>query len=82
MVRECTIHFGNVKIFTDCSITLTWIKSSSHSFKTFLSARVGEIQNIIRNVEVDNIVVMADNNAIHGKWTIRNVNEVHPVTDG
>jgi len=37
---------------------------------------------IIRNVEVDDIVVMAENNAIHGKWTISRVNEVHPVTDG
>ena len=37
---------------------------------------------IVRNVEVGDIVVMADNNAVHGKWTISSVNEVHPVTDG
>ena len=31
-----------------------------------------------RNVEVDDIVVMADNNAIRGKWTIGRVIEVYP----
>ena len=35
-----------------------------------------------RNVEVDDIVVMADNNAIRGKWTIGRVIEVYPGTDG
>ena len=35
-----------------------------------------------RNVEVDDLVVMADNNAIRGKWTIGRVIEVHPRTDG
>ena len=35
-----------------------------------------------RNVEVDDLVVMADNNAIRGKWTIGRVIEVHPGTDG
>ena len=35
-----------------------------------------------RNVQVDDIVVMADNNAIRGKWTIGRVIEVYPGTDG
>ena len=34
-----------------------------------------------RNVEVDDIIVMADNNAIRGKWTIGRVIEVYPGTD-
>ena len=35
-----------------------------------------------RDVQVDDIVVMADNNAIRGKWTIGRVIEVYPGTDG
>ena len=35
-----------------------------------------------RNVEVDDIIVMADNNAIRGKWAIGRVIEVYPGTDG
>lgn len=31
-----------------------------------------------QNVEVDDIVLIADNNAIHGKWTIGRVIEVYP----
>ena len=42
---ECTIQFADVKFFTDSSITLAWIQSPSRSFKPFVSARVGEIQN-------------------------------------
>ncbi|XP_068756931.1 uncharacterized protein [Montipora capricornis] len=45
IMKECTIQFGDVKFFTDSSITLAWIQSSSRSFKPFVSARVGEIQN-------------------------------------
>jgi len=45
IVKECTIQFADVKFFTDSSITLAWIQSPSHSFKPFVSARVGEIQN-------------------------------------
>lgn len=45
IVKECTIQFGDVKFFTDSSITLAWIQSPSRSFKPFVSARVGEIQN-------------------------------------
>lgn len=44
IVKECKIQFADVKFFTDSSITLTWIQSPSHSFKPFVSARVGEIQ--------------------------------------
>ena len=35
-----------------------------------------------RNVELDDLVVMADNNAIHGRWTIGRVIDVYPGTDG
>lgn len=35
-----------------------------------------------RNVEVDDIVVITDNNAMRGKWTIGVVIEVHPGTGG
>ena len=34
-----------------------------------------------RNVEVDDLVVMADNNAIRGRWTIGRVIEVYPGAD-
>ena len=44
-MKECTIQFADVKFFTDSSITLAWIQSPSRSFKPFVSARVGEIQN-------------------------------------
>ena len=45
IVKEGTIQFADVKFFTDSSITLAWIQSPSRSFKPFVSARVGEIQN-------------------------------------
>ena len=45
IVKECTIQFGDFKFFTESSITIAWIQSSSRSFKPFVSARVGEIQN-------------------------------------
>ena len=45
IVKECTIQFADVKFFTDSSITLAWIQSPSRSFKPFVSARIGEIQN-------------------------------------
>ena len=35
-----------------------------------------------RNVQVDDVVVMADNNALRGKWSIGRVLEVYPGTDG
>ena len=35
-----------------------------------------------RNLEVDDLVVMADNNAIRGRWTIGRVIEVYPRADG
>lgn len=35
-----------------------------------------------RNVEVDDLVVMADNNAIRGRWTVGRVIEVYPGADG
>ena len=44
-MKECTIEFDDVKFFTDSTITLAWTQSPSHSFKPFVSARVGEIQN-------------------------------------
>ena len=34
-----------------------------------------------RNVEVDDLVVMADNNAIRGRWTVGRVIEVYPRAD-
>ena len=35
-----------------------------------------------RNVEVDDLVVMADNNTIRGRWTIGKVIKVYPGADG
>ena len=35
-----------------------------------------------QNVEVDDIVVMAENNAICSKWTIGRVIKVYPGTEG
>lgn len=45
IVRECSIQFGDDKFFSDSSNTLAWIQSDSHSFKPFVSAGVGDIQN-------------------------------------
>ena len=45
IVKECTIQFADVKFFTNSSITLAWIQRPSRSFKPFISARIGEIQN-------------------------------------
>ena len=35
-----------------------------------------------RNVRVDDIVMVADHNAVHGKWTIGRVMNVYPGSDG
>lgn len=35
-----------------------------------------------RNVQVDDVIVMADNNALRGKWSIGRVLEVYPGRDG
>ena len=35
-----------------------------------------------RNVRVDDIVMAADPNAVHGKWTIGRVMSVYPGSDG
>ena len=43
--EESRIKFGDVVFFTDSMIVLAWIHSQSRSFKPFVSARVGEIQN-------------------------------------
>lgn len=45
IVQECRIQFEHVKFFTDSTITLAWIQSSSRGFKPFVSSRVGEIQS-------------------------------------
>ncbi|XP_068735300.1 uncharacterized protein [Montipora capricornis] len=42
--EESRIQFKDVKFFTDSTITFTWIKSPSCSFKPFVSLRVGEIK--------------------------------------
>ena len=39
------MQFGDVKFFTDITITLAWIQSPSRNFKPFVSSRVGEIQS-------------------------------------
>ncbi|XP_043283141.1 uncharacterized protein [Venturia canescens] len=38
------IKFNNVYLWTDSTITLHWINTSSHKLKTFVSNRVAEIQ--------------------------------------
>ena len=43
--EESRIRFQSVKFFTDSTITLAWLQSLSHSFKPFVSSRVGEIQS-------------------------------------
>ena len=43
--HESRLQFKSVKLFTDSSITLAWLQSPSHSFKPFVSSRVGEIQS-------------------------------------
>ena len=45
IVKDGTIQFADVEFFTDSRITLVWIQSHSRSFKPFVSARAGEIQN-------------------------------------
>lgn len=35
-----------------------------------------------RNVRVDDMVIMADNNAIQGKWTVGRIIDVYPRSDG
>ena len=39
------MQFGDVKFFTDITITLAWTQSPSRNFKPFVSSRVGEIQS-------------------------------------
>ena len=43
--EESRIPFKDVQFFTDSTITLAWIQSSSRSFKPFVSPRIGEIQS-------------------------------------
>ena len=43
--KESRVQFGDVKFFTDITITLAWIQSPSRNFKPFMSSRVGEIQS-------------------------------------
>ena len=43
--QESRLQFKSMRLFTDSSITLAWLQSPSHSFKPFVSSRVGEIQS-------------------------------------
>ena len=43
--EESRIKFSDVMFFTDSTIALAWIRSTSGSFKPFVSSRVGEIQS-------------------------------------
>lgn len=43
--EESRLQFTDVKLFTDSTITLAWIRNSSRSFKPFVSSRVGETQS-------------------------------------
>ena len=43
--EESRIKFSDVMFFTDSTIVLAWIRSTSGSFKPFVSSRVGEIQS-------------------------------------
>ena len=43
--QESRLQFKFVKLFTDSSITLTWLRNPSRNFKPFVSSRVGEIQS-------------------------------------
>ena len=42
--EESRIKFKDVTFFTDSTIVLAWIHSTSGSFRPFVSSRVGEIQ--------------------------------------
>ena len=43
--EEARIKFNDVVFFTDSTILLAWIHSTSRSFIPFVSSRVGEIQS-------------------------------------
>ena len=43
--EELRIKFSDVMFFMDNTIVLAWIRSTSGSFKSFVSSRVGEIQS-------------------------------------
>ena len=43
--EESRIKFKDAMFFTDSTIVLTWIHSTSGSFRPFVSSRVGEIHN-------------------------------------
>ena len=47
--NSLTIDVSRIVYWTDSTIVLQWIKSSSHTLKTFVANRVAEIQTKIKN---------------------------------
>ena len=57
-----------------------WQRSSRDVLPALVTRKAWHTER--RNVEVNDIVVMGNNNAIRGRWTIGRVIEVYPGTDG
>lgn len=51
IMEELTLELEKVIYLTDSTITLSWIKSQARSYKPFVSARIGEIQNLTDPVQ-------------------------------
>ena len=59
---------------------LSWKRWTRDVFPSLLPRKKWYIKN--RNVEVDDIVTVADKNSVRGKWAVGRVIKVYPGADG
>ena len=57
-----------------------WKHWTRDVFPTLVTRKKWDVEN--RNVEVDDIVTVADMNAVRGKWVVGRVTKVYPGADG
>ena len=57
-----------------------WKRWTRDVFPTLVPRKKWHVEN--RNVAVDDIVTVADQNAVRGKWAVGRVPKVHPGADG
>lgn len=57
-----------------------WKRWTRDVFPTLVPRKKWHVEN--RNVAVDDIVTVADQNAVRGKWAVGRVTKVHPGADG
>ncbi|XP_066016486.1 uncharacterized protein [Pocillopora verrucosa] len=57
-----------------------WKRWTRDVFPTLVPIKKWHVEN--RNVAVDDIVTVADQNAVRGKWAVGRVTKVHPGADG